>query len=98
MTSASQRASAHGAALRDAKRPPDRLVVLDFYRSVGTPMSADECARRLGWRDVRARKRVSDLKRDGLLIETGALADTVDGGRQAVMRVAEPGAQLGLFE
>lgn len=62
----------------------DRATVLACYRTHGA-MTADECARRLGWDAYRARRRVTELKQAGKLNDTGKRRNTKSGRKAAVL-------------
>lgn len=78
----------------------DRDMCFAAYQKYG-PMTADECAARLGWRDIyRARRRVTELKQQGRLCDTLTERPTASGRMAAVLAEAKPkpqGEQLNLI-
>jgi predicted HTH transcriptional regulator len=67
----------------------DRAICLRAFMRFGA-MTADECANQLNWSDVyRARRRVTELKQQGLLVDTQQRRGTVTGRKAAVLRARD---------
>ena len=78
--------------------PTVRDRVLQLITEIGPLAAFEVCelyamrARRLGWPRVHhesPRKRISDMKRDGILVETGATRVNTEGSHEVVVTIAE---------
>ncbi len=90
--------TSHAAADRSqASVPTVRDRVLQILTDFGPLTASEVCtayamrARRLGWAHVHhetPRKRMSDMKRDGLLVETGETRVNAEGSPEVVVDLA----------
>lgn len=89
---------------REANEKVDRKrgqkLVLQVLESSPNGMTPNEIAQALQWDVTRVRPRVSELKKEGAIQETGDRRRTPMGGTAAVFEISPPAetTQKGLFD
>lgn len=81
--------STQAAIKVEATAKGDALKILEVFKRFGL-LTADEAAEKLGWQDVyKARRRCSDLKNKGLIVDSGERRPSSNGNPSVVWRVVE---------
>lgn len=70
----------------DASRLRDQVV--QALATVTDGLTADECAKKIGQSALAVRPRMSELKNDGKIVDSGIRRLNASGKRAAVMRLA----------